>query len=116
MGLFIGLTKNRTERLTITAKDADGVAVTFDSGDVFNLAIGRAGSTPLLHLRSDSSPNANGSTVSAANPSTVVVSEGDLESIYPGIYDCSVWIVDASDSSRRKHAEKGVVHVKEAFD
>jgi len=111
MGLSFTHYRNRTARFLITVTDADGDNVVLASGDVVRVKIGRGNATPLLDLDS-AAATANGSSLTAANPSTLLLVAEDSD-LTPGIYDIEVAIVDASDGSGRiKHAESGtfIIH------
>ena len=106
MSIFITAYRKRTCTFQVTANDADGTATTF-LNDVMRIKIGRDGSAPLLDLDSVVA-SANGSTVSAANPTTVRLDQDDLD-ITPGILEFEVGIVDDQDSDAFKHVEKGSI-------
>ena len=114
--MFLTSYQSRSCTFTITVNDADGVAVVFVTGDVMRVKIGRNGDTPVLDFDSVAA-GAGGSTVSSANPTTLVLDQDDMD-IAPGVYDIEVSIVDDSDQDRIKHAEKGVlvVHQTQAGD
>lgn len=110
--ILITLFRNRVTRETLTLTDADGAAIEFEENDVMRLKIGRAGKTPLLDLDSKAA-SAGGSSMTEANPSTVVFSATDTGSLKPGTYAAEVSIVDNSDSGRIKHADTGICVVLE---
>jgi len=85
--------------------DVNGDAVTIASGDAVRVKIGRNGETPILDL-SSAAASANGSTLTAANPATLYLVQGDATAT-PGAYDLEAAVVDASES-KIKHAETGV--------
>ena len=105
MSIFISHYRRRTAAYEITITDADGVAVTFAAGDKVRVKIGRNGETPLLDL-SSAAASANGSTLTAANPTQLYLAQGDAAAT-AGVYDIEASIVDSSDS-KIKHAETGV--------
>jgi hypothetical protein len=109
MSLHITAYARATTVETITFKDANGDNVTFESGDIVVVKIGRAGKEPLLQIRSDDDA-AGGTSVTNVNPATLVLDEDDLgaETILPGVYDIEALVVDASDSNLLKHAENGI--------
>ncbi len=120
MALFLNAYQNRSCSMTVTITQSDGTNVTFSSGDVFRLKIGRGdGAAPLIELDSNAATT-NGSTASAANPSTVVLDQDDLNlaDMPPGIYEVEANIVDDSDQDRIKHADHGVLvlHKTQAGD
>lgn len=90
---------------TYTITDADGNNVTIGAGDVVRVKIGRSGEAPILDLSSKAN-TVNGSSVSAANPSAVVIRAADLNrtSFHPGVYDLEVAVVDDSDDDKIKFA------------
>ena len=108
MSILVTAYRKRTCSFTVTVSDAVGGAVVF-SDDVMRIKIGRSGETPLLDL-DNVVASANGSTVSAANPTTVRLDQDDLD-ITPGILDFEVGLVDDQDSNAFKHSEKGVIAV-----
>ena len=112
MSILITAYRKRTCSFTVTVNDANGDVVVF-SGDVMRIKIGRKGSTPILDLDSVAA-SANGSTVSAANPTTVRLDQDDLD-ITPGILDFEGGIVDDQDSDAFKHAEDGVIAIHETM-
>lgn len=109
MALFLTAHKRRTFSFQVTVLDSAGVASVFASGDVMRVKIGRNLAVPVLDLDS-AAASANGSTVSAANPTTIRLDQDDID-ITPGILDIEVGIVDDSDSDALKHAEKGVFNL-----
>lgn len=110
MSVFITAYRRRTAVFDITVTEADGTAVVLVTGDAVRLKIGRAGAVPLLDLTSDAA-SANGSTLTAANPTRLYLAQGDATAA-PGVYDVEVAIVDASDG-RIKHADSGVFALHE---
>lgn len=110
MSISIVAYKNRTCTFTVTVRDSSNEIVTFPSGDVMRIKIGRGNATPILDLDSAQS-SANGTTVEAANPSDVTLDQDDADLLQPGIYDIEAAIVDASDQSRIKQADKGLITV-----
>jgi len=109
MALNLTIYRKRTCIRTITVTESDGSNTAFASGDVFRFKIGRAGETPLLDLDSVAA-TANGSSCSAANPSTLYLDRRDL-TMPAGIYDCEALIVDDSDRDAPKQAETGVITI-----
>lgn len=107
--MFLTAYRKRTCTVTVTVTQSDGSAVTFASGDVMRVKIGRAGHAPILDLDS-ANATSNGSSVSAANPTTLRLDQDDLD-ITPGVYDIEVAIVDDSDSDAIKHGELGVFNL-----
>jgi hypothetical protein len=86
--------------------DVSGAAVTLAAGDKVRAKLWREdATTPLLDLVSGT-PTANGSSVTAANPTRLTVNQSDA-SWAPGIYSIEVAIVDAGDTLIR-HADSGV--------
>lgn len=107
MGVFITAYQSRNTDEQITILDHTGANADVTSSDKVRIKVGRAGSAPILDVVSGT-PLSGGTQVNAANPCTLKLYKADLASITPGIYDCEVGVVDASDSSRFKHAESGV--------
>lgn len=110
MGIFISHFRRRTGTYDLTIANAAGAEVVIAAGDAIRLKIGRAGSVPLLDLTSDA-PSANGSTLTAANPSRLYLTQTDA-TLAPGVYDLELTVVDASDA-RIKHADSGVFALHE---
>lgn len=105
MSVFMTAYRRRTGVFDITITEADGSLVELVAGDKIRVKIGRSGAVPLLDLSSDA-PSANGSTLTAANPTRLYLT-GDDATAYPGVYDAEVSVVDASDG-KIKHADTGV--------
>lgn len=97
---------------TLTVKDSDDANVVFASGDVMRVKIGRAGETPILDMDS-AADSANGSSLTAANPTTFKLVGADATLFTAGSYDIEVAIVDDSDGDNIKHAITGVFVVHE---
>ena len=110
MSVFMTAYRRRTASFDVTITEADGTAVVLTVGDAIRLKIGRAGSVPLLDLTSDA-PSANGSTLTAANPTRLYLTQADATAS-PGVYDVEVSVVDASDG-KIKHADSGVFALHE---
>jgi len=100
----------RTCDRAFTITDAAGDNVVIASGDVVRIKIGRNGETPIIDLDSNS-PTVNGSSCTAANPSTVRLHQDDLNrtDFKPGIYTIEVLVIDDSDSDIAKHAGNHVL-------
>lgn len=96
----------RTCAYDITLTDANGDDIVLSGGDKIRAKIWREDDTPLLDLVSGT-PTANGSSVSATNPTRLNLHQDDVQ-FTPGIYSIEVAIVDASESSAIKHADTGV--------
>ena len=84
--------------------------MTFSAGDVFRVKIGRDNETPLLDLDS-AAASANGSSLTAANPTTLTLNEDDM-TMDAGLYSLEAAIYDLSDTAI-KHADKGTLTVIE---
>lgn len=110
MSMFLTAYRNRTCSWTITITDAAGANVVLEVTDSLRLKIGRAGESPLLDLKSGVA-STNGSTLSAANPTTFVLDQDDAQSLQPGAYDVEINVVDDSDGDRIKHATVGVLAI-----
>lgn len=108
MTMFGNVYRRRSSTLTLTMRQYDGSLVVLSAGDVVRVKIGVAGKAPLLDMGSDAA-TANGSHLTAANPTTVVLNEDDLD-LTPGIYDLELAAYDASQT-QFKHADKGVICV-----
>jgi hypothetical protein len=95
---------------SITINDCAGSAVTLDTNDKVRLKVGHSRRTPLIDLLSPTA-NSNGSSVTTANPTTMFLSQTDMD-LEPGIYDIEVAIIDASQSNAIKHAVSGVLAIE----
>jgi len=98
--------QTRTCAYDITITDAGGDAVVLSGGDKVRLKIWREDDAPLLDLVSGT-PSANGSSVTAANPTRFTLNQADADWTV-GIYSIEVAIIDASDTFIR-HADSGVL-------
>ena len=105
--MLLSVHRNRWHCFTLTVTDADDVNVVFASGDVFRVKIGRPGVAPILDMDS-AADSANGSSLTAANPSTFNIVPADTGLFTAGTYDIEVAIVDDSDGDHIKHAITGV--------
>lgn len=105
MSISITHYKSRTCAYDITVTDSDGDAVTLAGGDKVRLKLWREDDSPLLDLVSGT-PSANGSSVTAANPTRFTLHQDDA-TWTPGIYSIEVAIIDAGDGLIR-HADSGV--------
>jgi hypothetical protein len=112
MSVHIVAKQGRTCIFQVTLKDADGDNITIASGDKIRIKIGKLGETPQLDLVSGTN-TVNGSSVTAANPTTVRLDQDDLD-FTPGIYDIESGLVDASDSGSLLHADEGVFVLRDA--
>lgn len=106
MAIFINAYMRRATSESITLYSASGAVVPVSDPDNVRIKIGRSGEAPLLDITSD----AGNSRCTDANPTVLTLSQADLvaETIKPGVYDVEVSVVDATDSSKIKHAESGV--------
>jgi hypothetical protein len=100
----------RTCDRAFTITDAADVDVVLASGDTVRVKVGRQGQTPIIDLDSNA-PTANGSSCTAANPSTVRLHQDDLNrtDFVPGVYTLEVLVIDDSDSDIAKHAGNHVL-------
>lgn len=113
-GLFIVADRNRKTEFEIAIGEADGDDVVVASNDNVRVKIGRAGSdTPILEIESDE-PTSNGSSCTAANPTVLVLAQGDV-TFQAGVYDIEVCIVDVSDGDAIKKAELGIFVLRESM-
>lgn len=100
--------RGRWKCFTLTVTDANGANVVFAAGDVIRVKIGRSrGDVPVLDMDS-AAASANGSTLTAANPTTFNLVPADATLFTAGSYDIEVAIVDDTDSDYIKHAITGV--------
>lgn len=115
--MIVTARRGRHLRFSVTIRGSDNTAITFASGDVMRVKIGRVPNTPTLDLDSVA-PSANGSSILGSNPTTVNIVADDVSLLTPGTYDMEVGFVDESDSERFKFAEQGlfVVHDTMAGD
>ena len=95
-----------TRHVTIT--DQNSTTFVFESGDVMRIKFGRTGKTPILDLDSVAA-SPNGSTLTAANPTTMKIKPADMSLFDPGAYDMEVSIYDAT-GGHIKHACMNVFH------
>lgn len=103
--------KKRWKCYTLTVTDADGATIPFVSGDVMRVKIGRSLSVlPILDLDS-AAASSNGSSLTAANPTTMKLVANDADLFDAGTYDIEVGIVDDSDNDNFKHAITGIFQV-----
>jgi hypothetical protein len=109
MSVFVTIEKSRGQRFTITMTDSAGANISVGASDVVRVKIGRRGSTPILDFGSDAASD-NGSTVSRANPTEVVLNDDDAALLSPGVYDVETLVYSAADGMP-KHADHGVVAV-----
>lgn len=109
MSLFITAYKRRTATFEVTILDSAGNNVIIAATDVIRVKVGRNLEVPVLDLDSIAATT-NGSTVSAANPTTIRFDQEDIN-FAPGVLDIEVGIVDDSDSDAFKHAEEGVFNL-----
>lgn len=107
MSTFILVEKSRGVRHEITMLDKDGDEIEVGALDTVRVKIGRRGSTPILDLDS-AAASANGSTVSRANPTVVVLTPADTALLSPGVYDVETALYAAADGAI-KHADHGVL-------
>ena len=106
-GIHITAYKNRTTKERITLTDVDGATVTLDSDDTVRVKVGRQGATPILDITSAAALS-GGTSVTSANPCTVIFDQDDLNNKTAGVYDVEAMVVDTLDHNRVKHAEMGV--------
>lgn len=109
MSVYLVAYRHRSHAWDVTITDASGSAVVFETGDVFRVKVGRSGEQPILDLDSLGTTS-KGSGCTAANPSRVTIHQDDLL-VPAGAYDVEVDIVDKSDGSKIKAADKGVLTV-----
>ena len=97
---------------TATMKDSDGNNISV-SGKTVRCKIGPDGATPLIDLTS-AAATANGSTISAANPTTIVLSSTDLvpSIIQAGVWPCEFCLTDNLQNNQivRADVARLVVH------
>lgn len=110
MALNIVAYRNRKCTRTLTITESDGTAAVIASQDTVIARIGR-GSEIVLTI-SSAAPTANGSSLTVANPSTLVLAAGDMN-MAPGSYDMDLLIKDYSESDAEKAVERGVLTVLE---
>lgn len=102
----------RFNQWSITIGEADGDDATVAANDIVRAKIGRIGDTPLLEVESDEETD-NGSTITAANPTTLSIEGADLD--FPaGIYEVEISIWDTSEE-RIKKAERGIFQLRESM-
>jgi len=99
--------QGRTCEYDLTIADANGDAITLYAGDKVRLKIWRQQDGKLLLDLASGSPTTNGSSLTAANPTRFKGVQNDINWT-PGIYDLELLLVDASDSSRVRHADSGL--------
>jgi len=108
MSIFLSAYVGRTSQHTLSLLDQAGDLITIDTEtpDRILLRIFRTGGEALVEVSSFAA-TAAGSTLTLANPTTLVLGEGDLD-LDPGAYDCEAILVDGDDDGRIKHADTGV--------
>lgn len=111
MGLNIVAYRNRKCVRTLTISESDGTASTIEGSDTVIARISRGGGTPLLTV-SSAAATANGSSLTAANPSTLTLAAGDM-ALTPGQYDIDLLVKDLSEANAEKAVERGVLTVLE---
>lgn len=105
--LYITAHKGRSTRFAATLTDNNGDVAAIGSSDAIRLKIGKAGETPALDL-STAAATANGSSMTLANPTTILLAQGDMAALSPGVYDAEMAVVDDSDEDRIKHVQRGM--------
>ena len=112
-GLQIVADRLRQTEFEIGIGEADCDDVTLAANDNVRVKIGRTGDTPILDIQS-AAPTAGGSSCTVANPTVLTLSAADM--IFPaGIYDIEVAIVDVSQGSAIKKAERGILVVRDSM-
>ena len=111
-GLDIVADRLRHNQFVITIGDALGDDADVTASDVVRFKVGRLGDTPLLEVESDAATS-NGSTITAANPTTLNIEGADV-SFPAGVYECEVTIWDTSES-RIKKAERGIFQLRDSM-
>ena len=111
-GLDLVADRLRFNQWTITIGEADGDDASVAANDIVRAKIGRLGDTPLLEVESDAA-TANGSTITAANPTTLSIKKADMD-IHAGIYEIEVSIYDTSEGQIKK-AERGIFQVRDSM-
>lgn len=115
--MLLTIYRNRSSEFSVRIRDCNGASFGVTASDVVYMKIGRDGLAPSLDL-SSAQASANGSTMTAANPTVVKLAQADAAALAAGVHDLEFGVLDASDSDRLKHAEKGVcvVHATQAGD
>jgi len=109
---IVSVRQGRDCTFTVTIYDTDGDQYTYASGDVIRIKIGRSGQTPILDLSSKVA-SGNGSSVSAANPCTLVLRAADVALLPNMLLEMEVLVVDDSDQDKVLHAQDHIVNVLE---
>lgn len=117
--MLINVWDTRTFECDITITNRAGAAVPIDTDgtpDNVRVKIGRSGNAPLLDIESNGAGN---STITIKSQGTfpgeftLRLHQNDIaNTLYPGVFDIEVSLVDDSDGEVIKHAEMGtlVVH------
>lgn len=100
--------KNRDHDFSCLICGEDGSATQILAADIVYLKVGNSQDTPLFEMDSTAETSA-GSSITASNPTDVKLRQADVNSLQAGIYDLEIGFLDASDSYRMKHAQKGVL-------
>jgi len=109
MSLLIGR-RRRDCSWTITIYQTDGTLYRYTAADNIRVKVGREGAVPTLDF-SSSAASANGSTVTAANPCTVVVRAADFDLLSRGVYELEIAVVDDSNADQINHVQSHVLTV-----
>lgn len=110
--MLINAFAGRTLVKSLSLNDKDGNAITLSSQDVIRLKIGRDGMTPVVDL-STKAATANGSSLTWANPTVLMLKQGDL-TFAAGVYDLEVLLIDYSQNAAVKLAAKGIFTLHDA--
>ena len=112
MALYLTADRGRFNEWEITIGDAAGGNAVIAANDIVYAKIGRTGDELLFEVGSDAD-TANGSSITAENPTTLGIAEDDID--FPsGIYDIEVCIMDTSEQ-RMKKAERGVFVLRDSM-
>lgn len=111
MSLNLTIYRKRKCTRTLTVTEASGVASVIEGSDTVIARIGR-GATTLLTI-SSAAATANGSSLTAENPSTLVLAADDVD-LPGGLYDLDLLVKDSSESNAEKAVERGTLTILEA--
>lgn len=109
MSLNLIVYRNRKCVRTLTITESDGTNSVIEAADDVICRIGR-GTT--ITLTVSKTATANGSSTTAANPSTLTLAAADM-TMKPGVYDIDLLVKDSSESNAEKAVERGVLTVLE---
>jgi hypothetical protein len=109
MSLNLIAYRNRKCVRTLTITESDGTNAVVEAVDDVICRIGRGG-TVLLTVSKTATDN--GSSTTAANPSTLTLAAADI-TLKPGAYDMDLLVKDSSEANAEKAVERGVLTVLE---